>query len=98
MQGTASGKSDPVLPEHSLDQTVRNPEWLKQNGERIRNLFPETFTHPANLNLLKVRFNLKLYGVDYRSEDEFIQCLVALSKTNIVQVQDGLLIRRGPKP
>ena len=86
--------TEAVRPENSLNNTVRNPDWIAANREKLRELFPETFTHPTNINFLPIRFNLKLLGVDWRTDEQFAQCLAALETANIIN-RDGVLIRRG---
>ena len=56
----------------SLIETLGNEAWLKENETKVKNLLPKTYTHINNLNGLKLGFNLKLLGVDWRSESEFV--------------------------
>jgi hypothetical protein len=75
-------------------KTVGNRDWLVANRGSLLMLFPETWTHVANINLIAVRYRLKLMGVDFRSEDEFAQCLAQL-EINKILLRDGLCLRRG---
>ena len=78
-----------------LDTTIRNPEWLKKNEQAIKNIFPKTFTHMHNLNGLQIGYQLKLIGVDWRSEEEFSGIMVYLEKIKII-LRDGLTVKANP--
>ena len=76
--------------------TLANFDWVKQNEEKLRNLFPETWTHPLNVDHLKLRFQTKLIGLDWNTDKELKTILVALTKMGIAQVSAQQLIRRNP--
>lgn len=78
-----------------LQSTIGNSEWLKQNEQAIKNIFPETWTHMHNLNGLQLGYQFKLLGIDWRSQDEFGKIMVYLEKIKII-LRDGLTIRRNP--
>ncbi len=73
--------------------TLDNKEWKEKNLPVIKRIFPETWTHTANIDFLKIRFQLKLIGFDYRSDDEVAAILARLEKEKIV-LRDGELLRR----
>lgn len=76
-----------------LMQTLGNDEWMKANAPKIKNILPDTWTHIANLNGLQLGYQLKLLGIDWRSEDEFGKCMIYLESIGILK-RDGMLIKR----
>ena len=81
----------------ALLNTIGNAEWVSKNEENLRKLFPETWTHKDNtdISILRTGFQFKLLGIDWRSEQELVSCMVYLTKIGVIQVQ-GDLIRRNP--
>jgi hypothetical protein len=77
----------------SLQHTLGNETWLRQNEAKLRALLPETWTHIENLNGLKLGFGLKLIGVDWRSPEEFGKVMLFLEKVGIIQRQNGYQVR-----
>lgn len=75
-----------------LQETLGNQDWLRQNESALKNLLPKTWTHAQNLEVMKIAFNLKLLGVDWRSEDEFGKIMVYLEKIGIL-LRDGLTVK-----
>lgn len=82
---------------NNFNETLGSYKWLSENKQRILNIFPETWTHQANINPLKILFQFKLIGIDWRSEDDAIKILVFLEKLKFI-VRDNILIKRGHKP
>lgn len=81
----------------ALALTLGNVDWVKDNERKLQRIFPEIWTHPGNINPLKLLFDLKLAGVDYRTDDEAAWALAFLTKVGICQVQPGTLcMRRNP--
>lgn len=80
----------------SLIQTLGNKDWLIENEDKLSKLLPETWTHIENLNGLKIGFQLKLIGVEWRSTDEFGKVMVFLEKVGIMQRQNGYQVRSNP--
>lgn len=68
-------------------------EVLAKHETAIKALFPDTFTHVANINMLAVRYQLKLLGFDYRTEQEFAT-LMALFETKGLILRDGMMLKR----
>lgn len=79
----------------SLEETIGNREWVKENEDKIKNILPETWTHIQNLNGLQLGFQLKLIGIDWRSEEEFGKVFVFLEKMGIL-LREGQTFRRNP--
>jgi hypothetical protein len=81
----------------SLQDTLGNQEWLKKNELKIKDALPETWTHLGNSNIngLQIGFQLKLIGIDWRSEDEFGCVMVFFEKIGLL-LREGLLIKRNP--
>lgn len=75
--------------------TFADAGWVRENEGKIKNLFPETLTHIANINMLKVRYGLKLIGLDYRDESQFTQIMVLLEELKFI-LREGYSIRRNP--
>lgn len=73
--------------------TLGNPRWVRENHEKLRAAFPETWTHASNLNLLKLGYQFKLLNLDWRSEEQLSQIFAACEKMTLIQ-RDGVLIRR----
>ena len=48
-----------------------------------------------NLNGLQIGYQLKLIGVDWRSEEEFSGVMVYLEKVKII-LRDGLTVKSNP--
>lgn len=69
-----------------VQSTIGNVVWLGANEEKVRALFPAEWTHFPDLNTLKLRYGMKLIGIDYRSEQELNTILVFLTQIGIVQV------------
>jgi hypothetical protein len=66
---------------------------LAKHETAIKELFPDTFTHIANINTLPIRFNLKLMGFDYRSEEEFASLMAMLEIKKLI-LRDGMMLKR----
>lgn len=78
-----------------FEQTLGNQQWLRINENKLRELFPATWTHMKNTSPLKVGFSLKLMGIDWRSNTEYAEIMIYLYKMGILQ-QDEQIIRRNP--
>ena len=82
----------------NLSDTLGNLEWCRNNEKELKGLIPSNWTHINNLNGLKIGFQLKLIGVDWRSQDEFGKVMVFLEKVGIMQRQNGFQVRANPDP
>ena len=81
-----------------LRPTLGDPKWLADNRDALRELFPETWTLGANLNLVAIGFKLKLLGVEWRSYDELSRILAFLTKIGVVLVaENGTQFRRSAR-
>lgn len=89
-------KEAPLKLSERLLPTLANRDWVKQNENKLRDLFPETWTHPLNVDHMKLRFQTKMIGLDWRTDEELKNILVALTKMGIAQVSAQQLIRRNP--
>lgn len=76
--------------------TLGNPQWLRENEDKIKALLPDTWTHMENLNGLKLGFQLKLVGIDWRSHDEFGKVMVFLERMGFLIRTNGVLVRANP--
>lgn len=75
-------------------QTLGSKDWLNQNEQALRNIFPETWTHVSNLDSLTLRimYQLKLMDV-HLHENELPAFMAFCEKTGIV-LRNGLQIKR----
>lgn len=80
----------------TLNDTLGNMQWVRENEEKIKNIFPETWTHAANINNIQLMFQMKLIGIPWSTEAELLKILTFLTKIGIVQVSKTELIRRNP--
>lgn len=74
---------------------VTNVEWLKTNEEKIKQVFPETWTHVSNVSLLQIGFKFKTLDIDWRSEDQLAKLMVYFTKIGMLE-RHGMLVRRAP--
>jgi hypothetical protein len=79
-----------------LLETLGNDDWLKANEQKLKALLPETWTHMGNLNGIQIGFNLKLLGVDWRSQEEFGKVMVFLERARFM-LRDGMSVKRNPR-
>ena len=80
----------------SLQDTLGNDQWLRENEDKVKALLPELWTHMGNLNGLQIGFGLKLLGIDWRSEAEFGRVMLFLEKVRFM-LRDGLTVKRNPQ-
>lgn len=77
----------------SLADTLGNPQWMAENAEAIKKILPEAWTEILKLNGLQLGYQMKLIGIDWRSQDEFGKVMVYLERVGLMQ-RDGLRVRR----
>lgn len=63
------------------------------NEEKVAAVFPETWTHRANINWLQIGYRLKLLGV-WPPGMDLARLLAACEMTGLL-LRDGDLFRRG---
>jgi len=71
--------------------TLDNDAWLLENENKIKDILPETFTHMRNLNPVKIGYQLKVLGLDWRSDKDFGSMMVQLEKRKILVREDHLI-------
>lgn len=76
-----------------MQKLLSDKKWLETNRAAILNILPETWTHIANLKGLAIGYQLKVLGLDWKSENEFGAIMVTLEKSGLLK-RDGLLVRR----
>lgn len=81
------------MSKEAIEQTLDNDKWLAENGEAVKNLFPELWTHIGNINVLGLMFQFKILGVDWRSEEEFAFALAVCERRKLVR-REGYTLRR----
>jgi len=74
-----------------LALTLGNEEWVKENEDKIKKVFPNTFTHMQNLNMLKIGFGLKIIGIDWRTYHELSNAMVFFEKSGLLLRQDNCI-------
>ena len=79
----------------NLKDTIGNEAWMRANENAVKEILPETWTHMRNLSCLQIGLNLKLLGVDWRSEDEFGRVMVFLERIGLM-FRDGMTVKRNP--
>ena len=79
----------------SLQDTLGNAEWLRANEQKVKDMLPETWTHIGNINGLHLGFQLKLLGIDWRSEEQFAKVMVFLTRAGFLLMQ-GQTVKRNP--
>lgn len=75
-------------------QQIKSPEWLSENEETLRKLFSQEWKEYTQADALRMGFQLKLMGIDWRSEMEFGKAMVILISTGVVMTRhqpDGAL-------
>ena len=77
--------------------TLGDHTWVWEHRRELLEMLPETWTHIQNLNGLALGFELKLLGVDWRTDDEFGLCMMVLERFGIMLRQDGYLVKRNPR-
>jgi hypothetical protein len=80
----------------SLQETLGNKNWLKNNEDRVKALFPVALTNIQNLNGLKLGTDLRALGVNWRTEKEFEMIMVFLQKLDFI-IREGAAIKRNPQ-
>lgn len=79
--------------------TLGNPEWLSAHEDRIKALLPSIWTHIENLAgapVLRLGFQLKLWGVPWRSTEEFGVVMEFFEWVGFLQRQNGYQVRANP--
>lgn len=78
---------------------LKDPKWLIKNEFALKHIFPAIWTHSDNLNFLKIRFQLKIVGIDFKNDEELSHVLAILTRLGIIEYKkltnDKLQIRRG---
>lgn len=68
---------------------------IVSHSRKLWNLFPETWTDYRNINMLALSYQLKLYGLEWTTDEQFSQLMVLLYQAGLVETQEqGRLIRR----
>ena len=63
---------------------------MNKISEAIKNVIPDTWTHEDNINFLALRFQLKLAGINWKSEEHLASLLSDYTKKGIIEVkQEG---------
>lgn len=72
-------------------------QWWKDNLSVIKDkLLPATWTHMANLEGMKMGFQMKLMGIDWRSSDEFGRVMVFFENIGLMQRNNYMQVRCNP--
>lgn len=77
----------------NLKDTLGNEAWLRSNETAIKSMLPETWTHINNLNGLKLGYQMKVLGIDWRSEEDFGKVMLFFERIHFL-LRDGVLVKR----
>ena len=80
----------------SLQDTLGNENWLKNNEDKIKALFPVVLTNIKTLNGLKIGTDLRLIGVEWNTEKEFEMIMMFLQKLGFI-LREGQSVKSNPK-
>lgn len=80
----------------ALRQTLGNGQWLRENEQAIKDIFPKIWTHGENLNGTELGHKLRLLGIDWRSEQEFVDVMVYMVKIGML-LREGRVLMANPK-
>lgn len=80
-----------------LKRTVGDKQWMTENHVKIAEIFPFQWTDAKDIPILKIGFDLKLLGVDWRSMSELINLMVVFEKMELVERNRDQAIRRHHK-
>jgi len=84
-----------VKPSAQIENTLLNLNWLRKNEAKILEILPQTWTHIDNLDPVKLGYQFKVIGIDWRSNEELTAVLCLLEKIGIT-LRDGYTIRANP--
>jgi len=79
----------------SIQDTLANEEWLKQNEEAVKLLFPTFFTDIQQLDGIKIGTELRKLGVDWRTEKEFEMIMMFFQKLGFI-LREGKRVKQNP--
>lgn len=74
----------------SIELTLGNETWLRQNEATVKALFPNEFTTINELDGVAIGQQLRLLTIDWKTEKEFENIMVFFEKL-------GFLMRQGNK-
>ena len=74
----------------SIELTLGNETWLRQNEAAVKALFPNEFTTINELDGVAIGQQLRLLTIDWKTEKEFENIMVFFEKL-------GFLMRQGNK-
>lgn len=78
-----------------LKDSLCDEHWISQNRGQLVELFPEVWTHIANVSLLPIMYQLKVLGCDWKTEDQLACCFAVMEQVGIVHRDGEFLLRRG---
>lgn len=93
---SATEQKTPKVVNPTFLATLGQEQWIKDNAIKLTQLFPAEWTAIREINGLKIGFNLKLLGIDWKTNEEFSRVMVLLDKIGISQVQNMSHIRANP--
>lgn len=76
---------------------VKNRQWLVENEQSIKELFPEEWTHFDNQNPVALGFKLKLMNIDWRTTNDLADIMTFFGDVGMYEIdRESNLIRRNP--
>lgn len=80
----------------SVEETLGNTEWIRQHTVQLKSMLPQLWTHMRNLNGLQLGYQMKLLGIDWRTNEEFGRVMVFFEKIGLLQRQQMFQVRANP--
>lgn len=80
-----------------LMQTLGNPDWIKENEQRLKSIFPKTWTHFDNLDVLLIELELKFIDVNFSNVQELVNILFYLEKIGILLINSSFNVKANPR-
>jgi hypothetical protein len=78
-----------------IEDTVGNLKWVQDNEEDIKKTLPQTWTHAANIQMMKFGYDLKLIGVEWTAIEQLPAMMLWFEHIGIL-LRNGAHCRANP--
>lgn len=85
----------PEIKFEKTKQKLDSDEWLVKHEHAIKELFPHTFTHLQNIDDIKMKHRLGLYGIEFYDRGQYQEILDKLVEKRII-LRHGMTVKRNP--
>lgn len=85
------------MPLPSYTNLLTDEAWLRIHEADLKKPLPINWVKPNSTLLLRMGWNLKLLGIEWRSDEELIKLMVYLEQIGIIQRQNLEEIRANPE-